>query len=438
MKKVNEIIDEIINSFTSIFSKHAKEISNSKQVIIKIIVIVVPVVIIIIIINLIISGVRNSNCYNIRKELSNYVDSYVMSYNLWPTINGDSVVINLDNVKKVTFKDQVCSGEVKITKVNDEFIKTFYLENCNYCSASESDFKNEKSKYNSKLNADVIVYINYYNVTNNNSPWSEYIPYEEISTEETNGVMLPLDEEDLPDISDEAIITEIVKEDKTFYSYRDKLWLWYKVNNNDYSDFSSEQPSGYVNKDKRTEIKSDYSEWSIDYPEEKSYRVISNRNGYRWYKKDDNGNIVWWNNGEYYPDMPEDGYKRDDDNKITMYRYFDYLWKWYNGEARGYYSSYSATPPSKSYIYKDEDLTRYTDWSGFVTYSSVNSDNEYYREEITNVHSRYMIKYKIRSFLVLDEFLERTEFEETLGRTLEEMSEDINVDLEITFKYRYQ
>ena len=121
-----------------------------------------------------------------------------------------------------------------------------------------------------------------------------------------------------------------------------------------------------------------------------------------------------------------------------MYRYFDYLWKWYNGEARGYYSSYSATPPSKSYIYKDEDLTRYTDWSGFVTYSSVNSDNEYYREEITNVHSRYMIKYKIRSFLVLDEFLERTEFEETLGRTLEEMSEDINVDLEITFKYRYQ
>ena len=117
MKKVNEIIDEIINSFTSIFSKHAKEISNSKQVIIKIIVIVVPVVIIIIIINLIISGVRNSNCYNIRKELSNYVDSYVMSYNLWPTINGDSVVINLDNVKKVTFKDQVCSGEVKITKV---------------------------------------------------------------------------------------------------------------------------------------------------------------------------------------------------------------------------------------------------------------------------------------------------------------------------------
>ena len=438
MKKVNEIIDEIINSFTSIFSKHAKEISNSKQVIIKIIVIVVPVVIIIIIINLIISGVRNSNCYNIRKELSNYVDSYVMSYNLWPTINGDSVVINLDNVKKVTFKDQVCSGEVKITKVNDEFIKTFYLENCNYCSASESDFKNEKSKYNSKLNADVIVYINYYNVTNNNSPWSEYIPYEEISTEETNGVMLPLNEEDLPEISDEAIITEIVKEDKTFYSYRDKLWLWYKVNNNDYSDFSSEQPSGYVNKDKRTEIKSDYSEWSIDYPEEKSYRVISNRNGYRWYKKDDNGNIVWWNNGEYYPDMPEDGYKRDDDNKITMYRYFDYLWKWYNGEARGYYSSYSATPPSKSYIYKDEDLTRYTDWSGFVTYSSVNSDNEYYREEITNVHSRYMIKYKIRSFLVLDEFLERTEFEETLGRTLEEMSEDINVDLEITFKYRYQ
>ena len=435
MEIIKEMFDKIIEGFKGFFCNLGKEISNSRQVLIKIVVIIVPIIIVIIIINLIITGVRNSNCYNVRSELSDYVDAYVMSNNLWPTINGDNVIIDLNNVKKVTFNDNVCSGTVKITKVNDDYIKTFYLENCSYCSIS--DFGKETEKYDDKLNAEVVVYLNYYNVTNNNSRWSDYIPFEQISTEETDGVMLPLDENDLPDISEEAIVTEIIKEDKTFYSYRDKRWLWYKNNNNDYSEFSSEQPSGYAKKDTRTEIRTEYTEWSIDYPEVRDYRVIFTDTGYRWYKDDENGNRVWWNNGEYYPEEPEEGYVRDSDSKITMYRYYDKMWRWYNGESRGYSSSQSATPPTSSYKYRDEGITSYSNWSDYKTTSSVNSENSYYREEKTNVHSRYMIKYKIRSFKVFDEPLERSEFEETVGRTLEEMVEDINVDVEVTFKYKY-
>ena len=436
MKIIDEILNKTQEVFNNLYKNAVKDLSESKQVIIKIFMIIFPLIIIIIIINLIISGIRNGNCLEVRKELSDYIDSYVMSNNLLPTINGDNIEINLNDVKKVTFNDEICTGTVKITKVNDDYIKTFNLENCSYCRTD--NFGKEKNDYDGISNVDVVVYINYYNVTNNNSRWSDYIPFEKISTEETNGVMLPLSEEDLPEISEEAIITEIIKEDKIFYSYRDKRWLWYKNYNENYSDFSSEQPAGYSQKDEDTETRTAYSEWAIDYPEEKSYREITSATGYRWYKKDDNGDIIWWNNGEFYPTKPEDGYYKDNESKITMYRYYDYEWKWYNGTKREYSSRLSSTPPASSYKYKDEDITSYSDWSNYVTYSSLNSDNITYREEITNTHSRYMIKYKIRSLLVLNEALERKEFEETTGRTLEEMYNDPNIDLEITFKYKYQ
>lgn len=435
MEIVSEMYKKILESFQAFFKNVGREISNNKQVFVKIAVIVIPIVAIIIILNLIISGVRNSKCYDVRKKIGDYVDSYVMSNNLWPTINGDNVVIDLENVEKVEFKDEVCTGTVKITKVNDDYIKTFYLENCSYCSAG--DFGREKNEYDDRLNAEVVVYINYYNVTNNNSRWSDYIPFEEISTEETDGVLLPLNEKDLPKISEEAIISEIIKEDKVFYSYRDKRWLWYKNNNNDYSDFSSEQPEGYSKKDTRTEIRTEYTEWSIDYPEVKDYRVIFTDTGYRWYKKGEDGEKIWWNNGEYYPEEPEEGYTRDNESKITMYRYYDKLWRWYNGESRGYSSSQTSTPPSSLHKYRDEGITSYSNWSAYKTASSVTDENAYYREEVTNVHSRYMIKYKIRTFLVLKKALERSEFEETVGRTLEEMTEDETIDLDISFKYRY-
>ena len=435
MEIVIEKFNKIIDNFKNFFRNFIRKISNSKQIFIIITVIIAFITLIIVITKSIIIRVRNDNCYELRNKIGSYVDSYLDSNDLWPTVNGDNIIVDLNNIKKITFNDKVCSGTVKTTKVNDEYIKTFYLENCSYCSVD--NFSKEKDIYDNKLNAEVVVYINYYNFTNNNSKWSDYIPFEEISTEETNGVLLPLDESDLPKVSDEAIITEIIKEDKTFYSYRDKKWLWYKVNNNDYSEFSSDQPSGYAKKDTKTEIRTEYTEWSIDYPEEKDYRVIFSKTGYRWYKTDENGNKSWWNNGAYYPEKPEEGYKKDNSSKITMYRYYDKMWRWYNGEARGYSSSQSSTAPSNSYKYKDEDITSYSNWSDYKSSSSIDSSNSYYREERINVHSRYMIKYKIRSFKVLEKDLERSKFEETVGKTLQEMSEDINIDLEITFKYRY-
>lgn len=438
MDVIKEMFNQITDGIMGLFTNVGKEVSKNKDFFKKILIIIIPIILTILLIHLVITSIRNSNCTDVRKKIGDNVDAYLMTTNGYPTINGDYVTVDLVNVDKVKFKEEICEGKVKVTKVNDEYIKTFYLENCNYCKTGE--FGKERDKYNSKVsNVEVMVYFNYYTVSNNNSRWSDYIEYEEISKEvdEEYGIMLPLDEKDLPNISDEAIITGILKEDKVFYRYRTKTWLWYKVNNNNYSDFSSEQPSGYANKDKRTETRTEYTDWSIDYPEEKEYRSIFNKTGYRWYKKDEDGNVVYWNNGNFYPEEPEEGYKKENDSKITMYRYFDKMWRWYNGEARGYSSNLSSKAPTKQYLYKDEQTVSYSDWSKYYTYSTITSENSSYREEATNLHSRYLIKYKIRSKAVLDKHLEREEFEQYLGRSLEEMTNDETIDLDIVFKYRY-
>ena len=88
-----------------------------------------------------------------------------------------------------------------------------------------------------------------------------------------------------------------IRETKTYYSYRDKKWKWYK-NDIKYSDYSSTQPAGYKNKDKATLKNTELSEWSLDYPEEFEYRHISTKTGYQWYKKEGKEK-VYWENGKY-------------------------------------------------------------------------------------------------------------------------------------------
>ena len=114
MKIIDEILNKTQEVFNSLYKNAVKDLSESKQVIIKIFMIIFPLIIIIIIINLIISGIRNGNCLEVRKELSDYIDSYVMSNNLLPTINGDNIEINLNDVKKVTFNDEICTNGFKI------------------------------------------------------------------------------------------------------------------------------------------------------------------------------------------------------------------------------------------------------------------------------------------------------------------------------------
>ena len=190
-------------------------------------------------------------------------------------------------------------------------------------------------------------------------------------------------------------------------------------------------------KDKKAVIRTKNTEWSIDYPVEKEYRHITSRSAYRWYKKGKNNEKEYWNNGEFYPYEPGEEYEKENENRITMYSYYDEMYRWYNGIERGYSTRYSSTPPGSSYKYKDTGLTSYTSWSKYKTYSDLNNSNRNYREEKINIHSRYMIKYDIRSFEVLNEYVTRDKLEEKLIKTLEELNADSKIYIKVKFKYKY-
>ena len=157
------------------------------------------------------------------------------------------------------------------------------------------------SKYpKGKSLVDVTTKYNFVDVSYNYTPWSDFIESSKINTKEdkTYKVLLPLDLKKLPKVSEAANILSWEVEEKEYYKYRDKKWKWYINQNSEYSGFSSEQPSGYANKDRKTEIQAEQTEWSTNYPEEKSYRKISTQTGYKFYYEDEDGNL-YCENGNY-------------------------------------------------------------------------------------------------------------------------------------------
>ena len=193
--------------------------------------------------------------------------------------------------------------------------------------------------------------------------------------------------------------------------------------------------NNYANKDNDTLVLSDWTEWSLDYPEKKEYRTISNQTGYRWYYMDGN-NKVYWNSGTYYPTKPDEKYTQKEKESVTMYRYQDKMWRWYNGKKRTY-SGYMSNP---IYIYakRDDDIFNYTNWSQFTSESKKNASNTFYREEETKTYSRYRISYSMQSFLKLNTYVDKTEFEKTLQSTVPELMNrtDMKVDIQYKFIYR--
>lgn len=394
--------------------------------------IILVICFLIMIISLVVSGNKKKKCNSLKDEILAITDKYVEDNNLLPTLNGESVIVELSLLdEKVSFKKKEVTGTVTYTKYNDEYIKTFEIENASYCTTDK--FGKETDNYNSKNNVKVNVYFNYYTVDSYNSKWTNFMPSEDINTEETNGVLLPKNEKDLPTIPDNAVITEYVRETKTYYSYRDKKWKWYK-NNVKYSDYSSTQPSGYTNKDKSTESSTEKTEWSLDYPEVYDYRHITSKTGYQWYKMDGKEKI-YWENGKYSVESPGNEYKKDSKNSAKMYSYTDDVWRWYNGDTKRVYSSSSSTQP-KGYNYKDESTLTYSKWSSFKDTSSLTNDNKSYREEQTDTYSRYLIKYDIYSYAVLDEPVTLEELENILGKSYEEISKDKSLKVEVTFKFQ--
>lgn len=418
----------------SFFKKMISKISKISKKTLRLL--FVMIIVIIIVITFIVGCVnkkKNTKCKELYDNISVLVEEYLTKNNLLPSVQGMSVTIDLSDLEPVYFNNKQVSGSVKYTKYNDTYIKTYYVKNCKYCSFKK--FGKETDKYNeSKNNMDVVVYYNYYDVSYYNSYWTNYIEPEKISAEETMGVNLPIDSKLLPNIPNEAQIIEYVKEDKTYYSYRDILYKWYK-NNIQYSDFSSEQPSGYTNKDESTVTTTKATEWSLDYPEVKSYRTINKKTGYRWYYEDGKEKI-YWNDGAYYPVQPDEKYNKKSKETATMYSYTDKMWKWYNGTIKRSYSSY-VKAPSSGYTYKDTDLYKYTNWTSYKDESSITDDSISYREEVSKIYSRYMIKYRILSFAKLDEAVTQEKLENLTGRTLEDLMNDESIYVEATFKFRY-
>lgn len=408
-----------------------KQVLNMK--LLKLIMIGIGILLVIIfIIHSIILGQKKRTCNNLKNDIIVSMDNYVNENNLLPTLNGTSVTIDLNKLTdRFSIKDETVTGTVTYTNYNGEYIKTVEINNADYCSTD--DFGKETDKYNSKKNVKVNVYFNYYTISSYNSQWSKYLPSEDISTEETDGVYLPIDSKYLPTIPINAVITEYVRETKTYYSYRDKKWKWYK-NNIAYSDYSSTKPNGYTYKDTATVTSTEATEWSLDYPEEFEYRTIKSKTGYQWYYKEGKEKI-YWENGKYSTESPGENYKKDNDTAAKMYSYTDQMWRWYNGSTKRMYSSLSSTKPN-GYNYKDETTLTYTNWSNFKDSSSLTSDNSAYREEKTDTYSRYLIKYDVYSFAMLDEPVSLEELENILGKSYEEILNDKTLKIEVIFKFQ--
>ena len=390
--------------------------------------------IVIFFISTMVNGKRTRTCNSLREDIIASLDDYVTKNNLLPKLNGTSVTVDITNAdKEFTMKDNKITGTVTYTNYNGEFIKTVKIENADYCTTKK--FNKETDKYDEKKNNEVAVYYNYNNVETFNSKWSEYIPSNEISTEDTNGVYLPSDTKKLPAIPSNAVIAEYVTENKTYYSYRDKQYRYYK-NNIKYSSYSSVKPSGYTNKDNSTEKETEPTEWSLDYPEEYSYRAIKTKTGYQWYYTE-NKQRVYWENGKYSIESPGEKYKNDPDTAAKMYSYTDKMWRWYNGDTKRGYSGYLSEMP-KNYSYRDDSTLNYTKWSTFKDKSYVTNENKSYREEKTDIRTRYLIKYEIHYEELLDEPVSLEELENILGKSYEEILKDETLNVNVIFKFKQE
>lgn len=432
-----------INIFNPKEQKKVKTGNYKKQgdytVIVGISVIAIGIIIGLIVFN----SVRNGNCLSMEEKVKKEAMNYIESNDLLPKYEGDSVTISIDEIDSLNlvFQGNICTGTVTITKADNRYIKTFDIQNCDYCTTNNRyswSKKTEKYPKGKSLISVEMVY-NYYDVTYNYTPWTDWFENELIDGIPTDDINMPLDKEEWPEIPKVGELIKYETEAKTFYSYRDQKWKFYKRINNNYSDFSSERPYGYTYKDEKTKIESEPSEWSTSYPEEFDYRDIETTNGYRWYYEDDNGKKVYYKDGKYVPKIEEkelkELYSEKEKGFVKMYRYTDSLWRWYNGLARDY--SGFMNKPSAAYPYKDAEITQYSSWSRWSEVSNLNSSNESYREQKTNIHQRYRAYYLMHSNEKFNNYLNLTDFENATGRTLEEMLNDKNVKVLIKYQYRY-
>ena len=405
---------------------------------------VLPVVIIIFII---VALIQNGNCLNVYKSIENASLKYAKDQGNLPTLEGEATTVRLDDLyndkylSSANTNNSLCSGNVKITKYKEDYLYTIDVRNCGQCSVNKKygEWSKEQTSYPSgKAIVDIIPYYNYYIKDTSTTGWTDYFDDSELQDETSKyGIRLPLDEEKLPSIPKEAEISNIENDTTYYYRYRDRSWKWYDIEG-DYSDFSSEQPQGYVNKDEGSEIYTNWTDYSLNYPEEKDYRTIQSTTGYKFYYLNKDGEKVYYNSGQYsaQEDVDTEKYDQRDDDTTTLYRYRDKMWRWYNGQKRKY-SSYTSRQPNDK-PFKDEETETLGTPTSWDSESHSSAETSEYRVEERKIMTRFRIKYDILSLKVLDEPLNRQDFEKKVKMTIPQFATNNNYKLEVTYKFRYR
>jgi|GEM_PF-2461923 len=418
-----------------------KPVDNKKLFIIigSVIGIILLAVIIFIVAN---NSAKNSKCNSVENMLKDAGYKYAESKETLPTIVSDPVTYDASeliengylNSKDFSINDTACGGTVKITNVGDGYVETVNVTNCNFCTtdtrygtnwSTESDNKPKSGVY------DVVIYYNYATKTTYHTDWTGYYTPEELKETPMEKTSDPR----LTSIPSDAKNVIIDHEDITYYRYQDKVWKFYSNPNNNYSALSCTQPSGYSQEDYNTEHQTELSEWSLNSPDASDCITIENQTGYRWYKED-NGNKVYWNNGAYSPTNPDtenESYTQDINDSATVWRYFQTLHRWYNGDPRDYSGYQSAA--DDYYRYKDSELSSTTEWTGWEPISYLNSSNSYYRTEEKQTRTRYRLTYDEYSFNLLDSYLTKTDFESKVGKSLTDVNNDPGYAVVIQYKY---
>lgn len=427
---------------------------ESKKTILNILFTINVIVPLIIIGMLIYKVVVNYNCNKLYTTVKDSVNSYLKDTQKLPDVGGETTVVKLDKLYEQNYisllktNNQKITGKVKVTKYKtdkiDKYIYTLDLHNCKSCSTSKfNHWTNELNTYPNKTVVDVIPYYNYYEREINTTKWSKYYDPDEISREESAkyGVKMPKELDDMPEVpadeTDRVNVTDVVTESKDVYSYRDKKWKWYNIQG-DYSEYSSTQPPGYSNRDDASMIQTEWSDYSQNYPTEESYRDIKSATGYKFYYINDDGQKVYANNGEYTArdDVDEKKYDKKESSYVTLYKYSDKMWRWYNGTKRSYTNYYSTAP--NGYNFKEEKTVSVSSYSSWSEKSSITAENQSYREEKKKTQTRYAYQYEYLSNLVLDEYQTKDEFINTIGMTVPEFDslEEYKVDIKYKFKYK--
>ncbi len=388
----------------------------------------------------------NYSCNKVYSAIKQSALKYVKDQNKVPTLEGERVIIDVKDLyskkylNKYYTNDKKCTGTVKITKYKNDFIYTLDIGNCESCSIKNKygNWTKESSIYpKGKTVVDVIPYYNYYDRQINTTKWSNYFDEDELEDKVSKyGVKLPLDDKKMPQVSKEGKIIDVQKQEKISYRYRDKQWKWYDIIG-DYSAFSSTQPTGFSNRDDSSKIVTEWSEYSQNYPEEYDYREIKSTVGYKYYYEK-HGKKYYANDGDYCAsdEVNKDKYDKHDSESVTIYRYRDYLWRWYNGPKRKY-SSFSSKQP-KGYNFRDESITNYTGYSTWGDTSTLTDLNKDYRVEEQKTSVRYSYIYEFYTNAKLKKTVTKKQFEKKLNMTTEDFSKLDSYKLEVTYKFRYR